>query len=97
MKIFRVHYIYRGRNFDLKFCCKTVKVACERIGISYHEMKTYHGTGQKINEDEYFDNIKAVPYGHRAVESIGHRNEIDFEEAKKIIDEEAKKIIDEMD
>jgi hypothetical protein len=88
MKIFHVHYGYRSRYFDIKFCCKTVKAACERIDMSYHEMKTYHGTGRKITDDEYFDNIKAVAYTHKALESIGHRNEIDFEEAKKIIDKE---------
>ena len=88
MKLFHVHYGYRDRYFDLKFCNKTVKEACERVGMSYHEMKTYHGTGQKIMDDEYFDNIKAVAYSYKAVESIGHRNEIDFEEAKKIIDKE---------
>ena len=90
MKIFYIHYGYRGRHFDLTFCNKTVKAACERIGLTYHEMRTYHGTGQKISEDEYFDNIKAKPYCHKAVQSIGHRDEIDFEEAKKIIDEEIK-------
>jgi len=88
MKLFHVNYGYRDRYFDIKFCCKTAKEASERINVSYHYLRTYHGAGTKITDDEYFDNIKAVAYSHKAVESIGHRNEIDFEEAKKIIDKE---------
>lgn len=88
MKLFRMNYGYKGRYFDIEFCCKTVKEACDRMGVSYHEMKTYHGTGMKIKDNEVFDNIKAVAYSHNAVVSIGHRDEIDFEEAKKIIDNE---------
>tara|TARA_R110000796_G_scaffold162503_2_gene279291 strand:- start:7071 stop:7298 length:228 start_codon:yes stop_codon:yes gene_type:complete len=73
-----------------------VKEACERVDISYHEMRTYHGTGKKISDDEYFDNIKAKPYSHKAVQTIGHRNELDFEEAKRIIDEESERIMKEL-
>ena len=96
MRLFHVHYGYRGRYFDLKFCCNTVKEACERIGLSYHEMRTYHGTGVKINHDEYFDNIKATPYNFTAVRDIGHRNEMDFEEAKNIIDKESERMANEL-
>lgn len=86
MRRFYVNYNYRGNYFDITFCCKTVKEACERINVTYHEMRTYHGTGKKITEDKYFDNIRAVAYSHNAVQIIGHRDEIDFEEAKRIID-----------
>ena len=94
MKIFHVNHSYRGRFFDIKFCCKTTKEACERIDISYHYMLKYHGSGMKITDDKYFDNIKAVAYSSNAVRDIGHRNEIDFDEAKAIIDRIAKEVSD---
>jgi len=93
MKVFYTNYPYRGRYFDIKFCAKTKKEACEYLNYSYAYLRDYVHCDEI---DEPFTGVKATPYGHSAVRDIGHRNEMDFEEAKKIIDAVAKKEMDKM-
>lgn len=84
MKKFYANHSYRGRWFGLTFCCKTLKEAADILGTSTYSVRKYYGSGSKTNEP--FEGIQAEAYCSRAVEAVGHRNKIDFEEAKKLVD-----------
>jgi len=88
MKRFLANIQYRGRYFEVEFYAKTIKDAANRINDSEYFIKTYCHYSERV---KMFDNIKAIAYGHSAVRDIGHRNKIDFEDAKKIIDNIAEK------
>ena len=87
MKTFHGRYIYRGANFIIKFCAKSVNEAAKLINITPYQIKTYYS----INEYEKINGIIAEPYGSRTVvdyklgkEKIYFDN---LEHLKKIVDE----------
>lgn len=88
MKEFSANIIYRGRSFDVRFCAKNMEDAAKRIDVTKYYIKTYVGSGAKI--DEPYDGIYVKPYGTNSINDIGHNRWILFSEAKSIIDRVAK-------
>jgi hypothetical protein len=71
MKTFHGSYIYRGANFIIKFCAKSIKEASMLIDTTPYQIKTYYS----INEQTYFSGIIAEPYGSRTVVDYGFGKE----------------------
>lgn len=88
MKEYFINLPYRGRWFDLRFCCKTDKEAAIRMGVSLYQIKNY---ANHIKTDNPYTEIWAKPYSHNAKELLG-RDEVLFDEAKRLIDIEAERI-----
>lgn len=93
MKVFFANIGYRGRWFDVKFCAKSMAAAAEKIDVTPYYIKTYVGSGTKT--DSPFEGVFAKAYCHRAIQLIGHRDYIRFEEAKAMVDIASEKALKE--
>ena len=89
MKQFTGNSIYRGHSYDFRLCAKSMKQVAEILDTTYHQVKTYYGTGMKIEDDKVFEGILVVPYGSQSVEALGLtgnlQDEITLEEFKERI------------
>jgi hypothetical protein len=63
MKTFYGAYIYRGANFIIKFCAKSIKDAANLIDTTPYQIATYYTVAFKDD----FEGIIAEPYGSRTV------------------------------
>jgi hypothetical protein len=89
MKQYRGDTNYLGRIFEFRFCAKNNKEACEILNISNHHLTNYVHY-DKIEEP--YEGMFVKAYNYVAQQTIGHKDEINFEDAKRIVDEEASKI-----
>lgn len=89
MKEYHANSQYKGRYFDFRFCAKGNKEAAEILGCSIYHVSNYFGSNKT---DKPYSEVFVTPYCHKAVEDIGHKKEILFEDAKKIIDKVADKV-----
>ncbi|CAB4131352.1 hypothetical protein UFOVP129_73 [uncultured Caudovirales phage] len=74
---------YRGASFDIRFCAKNKKHACEILECSMYYLNNYCYCNKT---ERQYKEIFAKPYGTHAIEAVGHKNEMLFEDAKKLVD-----------
>jgi hypothetical protein len=74
---------YKGAQFDIRFCAKNKKHACQILDYSMYYLNNYCYCNKT---NKYYEGIFAIAYGSHATNAVGHTNEVPFDEAKKLVD-----------
>jgi len=83
MKLFTGSLMYGRCQLDVRFCCKSVKAAAERLCKSRYDISRIFSV---TDCTEVFPHILVKPYNHISKEILGNSGEITYEHACKKID-----------